>query len=293
MGDPKPHNNPGTKQFFGNYLIQNGIISQTQIDEAIRLQKEHRLLLGELGVRHGYFVQNDVDKVLAAQRESGRKFGELAIELGLITKTQLRDLLEAQSKNHFYLGEALIALGYLSQNDLYRYLADFKLATSAEHLKLADSLQDVFDHEVVEQFIKLVHEFFYNEGFVATATAVEKQLPPPNHYNVYSTQYSIKQRGFFQKRSYYSISMLMLDSWHRLIGNKDAVVDNTNRPSTEQSVMAKLTDLNELLCSRLRRLGYDCQHGPVQTIIPPFSHCLSIRYETSIEPIYVIYTKNL
>ncbi len=291
--DLKLDKTPGREQFFNDYLVQNGVVSQAQIAAAVRLQKQHRALLGELGIKHGYFTQKDVDQILAAQQGNKRKFGEVAIAMGFIKEAQLHDLLEAQSNNHFYLGEALIALGYLSQNDMYRHLADFKQATNVDHLELADVLEDTFDHAVIEQSVKLIHEFFYSEGSVAKAVAADKELPPPNQYNVYATRYVIKKKGFFQKKSYYSISVLLLSSWNHLIGGNASANNSLDDPSGEQAVARKLTDLNDLLCNRLGRLGYDCQHGPVQTTIPPFSHCLSIRYETSIEPLYVIYTEDL
>lgn len=140
------------------------MLTQTQLASAVRLQKQHRALLGELGIKHGYFSQKDVDAILATQQQDPRKFGEVAIALGFINEAQLNELLEAQSNNHFYLGEALIALGFLSQNELYRHLADFKRATSADHLELSDALEGIFDQGVIEQSTRLIHEFFYSEG---------------------------------------------------------------------------------------------------------------------------------
>lgn len=279
-------------QLFSAYLLDKDIITFTQLEQAIRLQKQNNLVLGELGIRHGYLAPEQVDKILDQQQRSGRKFGELAVELGHLTDNQLYELLAAQANNHFFLGEALQSLGYLTKDELYQHLAEFKKLSSNRHLELVDFLEPGLDRLILQQFVNLTYEFFYSKGFIANVSEPTVSLPPPDQYRVYSVRHNIKKRGLFQKRLNFSLSILLLSSWDHLISERQSFSNQNTEIIDNDEVAQTFYNLNYLLCRRLRKIGYECKHGSIQSTIPVFNRCLSIRYDTSIEPLYVVYTEN-
>ena len=55
-------------QFFGNYLLNQRLVSPEQLTEALELQKTTRLKLGVLAINAGYMTAAQVDEVHNAQQ---------------------------------------------------------------------------------------------------------------------------------------------------------------------------------------------------------------------------------
>lgn len=283
---------PENDFLFGAYLIEQRIIKREQLEEAIRFQKQRQLFLGELGIKQGYFQTADVNKILDIQQRQGGKFGEIAVDQGLISREQLQALLEAQSNNHFYLGEALLALGYIiNQDELYRYLANFKAFTKPGQLIVEETLWQGFDREVLQQIIRLTFEFFYSEGYVVQLAEVTETLPLSDRYVVYSVEHTFGKKGLFKGKANHALSFLLLSTWNRLIGRNRA--HNTPSDAHSDDVAQAILNFNDLLSRRLRKLDYHCKHGPIRLTIPAFNRRLTIRFDTSVEPLYLLYTKNM
>ncbi len=112
-------------KFFGQYLLENRIVSREQLMEALEYQHAKVKRLGEIGIKKGYLTREDVGQINLEQRDADMFFGELAVEGGYLTDKQLEELLTIQQHNHIYLGEALIKLGHLDENKLNSALDEF------------------------------------------------------------------------------------------------------------------------------------------------------------------------
>src|SRR5262245_47086225 len=55
-----------------------------------------RVRLGELLVRAGLISGTQLDEALAEQRKNGRRLGSLLVELGLVSETQVTQILSQQ-----------------------------------------------------------------------------------------------------------------------------------------------------------------------------------------------------
>ena len=113
-------------QFFGNYLISNGYITQEQLFSAMRRQGTKHMKLGTLAIHAGYMTASEVDDIIIHQTHEDRKFGELAIELGYLTNDQVIELLKAQSPDFLLLGQVLLDDGILTNSDFENILADYR-----------------------------------------------------------------------------------------------------------------------------------------------------------------------
>jgi hypothetical protein len=113
-------------QFFGNYLLSKGCVTQEQLFSAMKEQSNSRLKLGTLAINAGYMTAAEVDQVVIEQTHADRKFGELAVEKGYLTDDQVVELLKNQNPDFLLLGQILVDDGVLTNSDLERLIMDYR-----------------------------------------------------------------------------------------------------------------------------------------------------------------------
>ena len=106
---------------LGELLVENGLLTEQQLLEALETQKKERKLLGEIIVGLGFTTRENLDATLA--RQYGSKLGEILIGKGLISFEQLQQALDEQKNSPKSLGEVLIDKGYVTEADLMDGLA--------------------------------------------------------------------------------------------------------------------------------------------------------------------------
>lgn len=136
-------------QFFGNYLLTRGIVTQEQLFSAMQRMTHEHMRLGTLAIHAGYMTSSEVDAVVIEQTHTDRKFGELAVELGFLTNEQVIELLQEQSPDFLLLGQILTDDGILSSQEFENIIADYK---SANELIDLDMTQD--NHENIEHLLE-------------------------------------------------------------------------------------------------------------------------------------------
>ncbi len=112
-------------RFFGQYLLENGVIKAEQLLAAIAKQDETNLKFGDMAISLELLTKEQVDRILALQRERDIKIGEASVELGFLTTAQVEQVLRAQKNSHIMVGEALVATGGLTREQLEVQLAAF------------------------------------------------------------------------------------------------------------------------------------------------------------------------
>ena len=113
-------------KFFGQYLVEKGMVSREAILKAIKLQDTVNLKFGETALSLELITSDEMARVHAAQRNEDLKFGDMAVKLGILTEPQVNQVLTVQKNSHLYLGEALVQVGALEEADLSRLLDAFK-----------------------------------------------------------------------------------------------------------------------------------------------------------------------
>lgn len=107
-----------TAQAFGQFLVQEGLIAQEDLNEALGLQQAFNPLLGDLAVAAGWMTAAEADEVNRLQRRRDAKFGEIAQELGYLTPKQVADVIDLQAAERRLLGQILVDLGKLDSDAL-------------------------------------------------------------------------------------------------------------------------------------------------------------------------------
>lgn len=126
-------------KFFGQFMVEQGIISRDILLKAIALQDSLNKSIGDIVQELGFMTEADVTKVNQAQRSVDLRFGDLAVKMGLLTEDQMKSALARQSESHIYIGNAIVQVGGLKAEELQRYLDEFK----ADQAKYATDRVDI------------------------------------------------------------------------------------------------------------------------------------------------------
>jgi hypothetical protein len=113
-------------KFFGQYLIEQGIVDSDQIRAALKLMDEENRSLGELAEAGGILTSEEAAKVNAQQRYCDIPFGELAVEMGLLSEEQVDYLIGFQEQTRLRIGQALVRQDFLSNERLLELLVRFE-----------------------------------------------------------------------------------------------------------------------------------------------------------------------
>ncbi len=113
-------------KFFGQYLIEQGVIDSDQIRAALKLMGEENRNLGELAEAGGILTAEEAAKVNAQQRYCDLPFGKLAVDMGLLSEAQIEYLIGFQEQTRLRVGHALVRLGFLPNERLHQLLVQYE-----------------------------------------------------------------------------------------------------------------------------------------------------------------------
>lgn len=146
-------------QFFGNYLLQQGVVNQEQLLKAISRLSETKLKLGTIAMSEGYMTASEADECLYMQTREDKRFGEIAVERGYLTEEQVNELLEKQMSDFLLLGQTLVEDGVFTNADLERLIFDYQADTELYDLE--------FNVENREKIKSLISKFFWTSEIEA------------------------------------------------------------------------------------------------------------------------------
>ena len=118
-------------KFFGQFLVETGVVSREDLLKAIDLQEASNLKFGEIAALLGILSDEDIEKIHNAQRTDDLRFGDIALKLGLINREQMQEILTRQKNGHIYIGEALVKVGALGREELDQQLKAFQIDQAA------------------------------------------------------------------------------------------------------------------------------------------------------------------
>ncbi|MEO5333921.1 MAG: hypothetical protein H7839_18055, partial [Magnetococcus sp. YQC-5] len=102
------------KLHLGELLVETGLISTEQLQQALAYQDKTGAKLGEALVHLGAITEQALEKFLTRQRQKIR-IGDKLVEAGVITAEQLQTALADQKRTGMKLGQTLAHLGLLSE----------------------------------------------------------------------------------------------------------------------------------------------------------------------------------
>jgi len=101
--------------FLGRFLVEQGAITEAQLQDGLRYQQEKNRRIGEVAVQRGLLTPEQVEAIRSRQDDDPRLFGDIAVGERHLSRRSLDDLLFVQKVHHTYLGEALLVLGHIDR----------------------------------------------------------------------------------------------------------------------------------------------------------------------------------
>ena len=153
-------------QFFGNFLLSKGYITNEQLFDALKEKAQKHAKLGTLAIHSGLMTAAEVDSVIVEQTHQDKKFGELTIEMGYLTDEQVKELLNIQSPDFLLLGQILLDKGIIDNTTLEKsinhlighFFANTGIAPSAIDIMYLELLFNSFIRFVGDDYTPLSAE---------------------------------------------------------------------------------------------------------------------------------------
>ncbi len=105
-------------RLIGNFLVEQGLMTRTQLMEAYKLQESNRAKLGVIAVAEKLMTIAQAEQVNTLQSTMDKKFGDIAVEKGYLSETQVGRLLELQGNAYLTFLQAVVDLGILPMDKL-------------------------------------------------------------------------------------------------------------------------------------------------------------------------------
>jgi hypothetical protein len=147
-------------QFLGAFLLERGLVTTDQIEEAAAYQAAANRRLGEHAVAAGLITPEQVEGLLEEQEVTDMSFGELAVARGYASKRGMDSLLFRQHVHQVHLGEALLVLGHLTPSTFSESLADYTVQEKVRRSALSGILSELCGGEILETLVGALERAF-------------------------------------------------------------------------------------------------------------------------------------
>jgi hypothetical protein len=140
--------------YLGRFLVEQGRITEAQLEDGLRFQRERNQCIGQMAVERGLLSPEAVRAICRAQREDAGLFGDIAVREWRLSRRSLDELLFFQKVHHTYLGEALLLCGHIGQ-DQYQQLLGRHYALRDEGLVSLRYLNEFFcENKVLDNLVQ-------------------------------------------------------------------------------------------------------------------------------------------
>ncbi|MBD5136667.1 MAG: chemotaxis protein CheX [Lachnospiraceae bacterium] len=140
-------------QFFGNYLLNQNLVTPEQLIDGLQAKNNTRMKLGVLAINAGYMTASQVEMVHMKQSTMDKRFGDIAIECGFVTSEQIDELLSQQPQGYLLLGQAFVDKGYMTNAEFEDAIRTYKEKYSLSDNDLnegEDSKSDVMIDSLID-----------------------------------------------------------------------------------------------------------------------------------------------
>lgn len=142
-------------QFFGNYLLNENLVTPEQLTDGIQeVQRIHKRI-GELAIRYGYLTKEQVEQIHIMQTQQDKRFGELVVEAKFMTQEDMEKLLALQKNDCEVLCKVLIDANAISSEDCHHALERFREKYRLEDLNKLSLLQTTKINILINDFYDL------------------------------------------------------------------------------------------------------------------------------------------
>ena len=192
--------------YFGNYLVEKGLINQTQFEEIMLKQQQTRVKLGLIAVSEKLLTTKQAEEINQMQRLMDRRFGDIAIEKGYLLEEEVTHLLNMQGNPYLQFVQVVTENNIFKNDELDQHIESFKKEnqftdSDIDALKSGDidriiSIFNVIDSSLISNLISLylrnIVRFISSNIIIKRITKVSEYT-----YGALASQQMIGDHEFF------------------------------------------------------------------------------------------------
>jgi adsorption protein B len=110
------------RRLFGDFLVEEGLLTRGQLAQALRCQRRSYARLGDLLVRHGLVTDEQLKAALERYQPGRQPLGEFLVASGALRRESLLEVLERQRAGLRPLGQVLSDEGILPPDAVHEAL---------------------------------------------------------------------------------------------------------------------------------------------------------------------------
>lgn len=138
-------------QFFGNFLLNQNLVTPEQLSHALEIKKSTRLKLGVLAMNAGYMTSVQVDEIHKTQAKVDKRFGDIAIDMNILTAMQVDELLSSQKTGYLILGQTLVDNGTITNAQFEKAIIEYKFKFKLSEKDFSDEKNDKLE-AIIKEF---------------------------------------------------------------------------------------------------------------------------------------------
>ncbi len=121
---------------LGNYLVEEGFMTEEQLSHVISVQEKIRVKLGLIAVSEGMLTLNQADTINRLQQTMDKRFGDIAVEKGYLTEAQVGSLLKMQGNEYLTFAQTLVDEGIISMDKIQLVLRSYQVENGFTNTEL-------------------------------------------------------------------------------------------------------------------------------------------------------------
>ncbi|MCR5784635.1 MAG: hypothetical protein K6G40_03200 [Eubacterium sp.] len=138
-------------QFFGNFLVEKGIIDRAQLLEVLSKKKEDAPIHpGLLAVYKEYLIGHEAKEIMIKESQTGMSFYEICSEQMALTSSQIEALQKLDPPYYLHIAQHLIDSGISDIDEMAECLFDYESQFEIIDLDLMKEINDKVDLLLME-----------------------------------------------------------------------------------------------------------------------------------------------
>ncbi len=141
--------------FFGQFLVEQKLLTEEQLADALALMARTNKRLGALAVEAGWLTLPQAELIKERQRTVDALYGEISITSRLLTGEQVEELLRRQVKTNLRIGDAVRQLGFMDERGVEEAFSCFVEAHRSHSLD-TDTFEQPLVSYAIENFNRVL-----------------------------------------------------------------------------------------------------------------------------------------
>lgn len=185
-------------QYFGNYLLNEGIITKAEFTSCMEYMRANRVRLGLIAESEGLLTRKQADELNNLQMQTDKRFGDLAIEKGYLKEEDITHLLQLQGSPYLIFIQALEENQILNRDYATALVSGFQEKYSLTNTAVEAIKNGDFDR-LLPSFLSADKEEYLDIAALALRNLVRFvssyiRIEPAEKTNRYSAKYIAYQK---------------------------------------------------------------------------------------------------